>query len=147
MHASALFHAKKPRKQKSKARASRSDDNPCCPVIRIKCKWPKGRGARVKQMPTLAQRLKAYSVAKAAMMKTASSGIGPRGPLGGLKNIIPGHTTEALANAARMAKNCTVTIGRVTTRAMTAAQATRRIGVAIRAQKAKRCTPKVERSR
>ena len=149
MYASGLLHKKKSSKS-SKRRSG--GGNACCPVIRIKCSWPKGRGAKAAEPQGLMARLKAFKAAKATMVSAASSAAGPKGSLGGAKlfggwkGIIPGHTAAALETAARQAKNCTVMVGKRTYKGMTAAQATRKVGAAVREQKAKRCMPLVKRS-
>lgn len=148
MYASGLLH------KKGKKRKSSRGGNSCCPVIRIKCSWPKGRGQKGggEAAKPLAQRLKEFKAAKASAATAAGSHAGPKGPLsgaklfGGWKGIIPGQTMDALQKAARQAKNCTVMVGGRTYKGLTATQATRKVGAAVREQKAKRCMPLVKRS-
>ena len=156
MYASALFHRKKAKKRQSSARrakAARGTGNPCCPIIRVKCGRSFARGAKRVDYgpqekgvgPTLAERLRNYKAAKSAFRKATG--------LGGTEPIHPAHENTSLPAAAKViagakgnpAKRCTVQVAGRTYKGMTGAQAQAKVVELIRAQRAKRSVPKVER--
>lgn len=141
MYASALFHKKSRKKRKSK----RGGGNSCCPVIRVKCARGKNKGSPAAAGESLHARLAKFKAAKAAVASAASSAAGPRGSLGGWRDIVPGVTANALARATTANGKCTITMGGRKYKGLTGAQATRKVAELVRALKAKRCIATVTR--